>query len=116
MKDTVGIHCRKIAERVQQAPIAESSKQALLASLSKLPNLYEKFRANYESRDGEEIARLLQNALDQLAGGEPVSETGKLGAWIVERTQQLHDQSGIPTLKLRLPRTAAPLVKNRGSR
>lgn len=115
MKDIVGSHCSKVAERVRRAPIAESSKQILLEYLGRLPILYARFRTNSESRDGDQIARLLQNMLDQLAGDTPASEMRKLSSWIVERTQHLHEQSGIPTLK-RLPGPAATAVKDRKRR
>lgn len=117
MKDTVPVQLEKIANDVRAAAISDASKQSMLSCIDKLPTLYAKFRKSYESRDGEEIARLLQGALDDLANSKPAcAATQELGTKITERIRQLHEKSGIPGLNLKAPRNVIPLTKGRATR
>lgn len=117
MKDAVPAQLSRIADEVRAAAISDASKQNMLSCIDRLPTLYAKFRLSYESRDGEEIARLLQGALDELASSKPACmATQQLGARITERIRQLHEKSGIPGLKLKAPRNVIPLTKGRTTR
>jgi hypothetical protein len=71
-------------------------------------HLYAQFCQNYESRYGDEITRLVQGALDDLAYSNTASkETMKLGSSITERLRLLHEQSGIPVLNIKSSRTTS---------
>jgi hypothetical protein len=67
-----------------------------------LPKLYVKFVETNESRFGEEITRLVQGALKDLAAIETVCpEAHRLAARIIKRLRLLHEQFGIAELNLR---------------
>jgi hypothetical protein len=109
MKDAVQVQLTNLGNDVRQAAISDASKQTTLWCVSKLPILYAKFCQTYESRYGDEIARLVQGALDDLANSETASkETMKLGASITKRLRLLHEESGIPGLNLKLPCSVPP--------
>jgi len=106
MKDAVQVQLTKLGDQVRDAAISDDSKQTTLWCVSKLPVLYTQFCQNYESRYGDEITRLVQGALDDLAYSNTASkETMKLGASITERLRLLHEQSGIPVLNIKASRT-----------
>jgi len=108
MKDPVQVQLARLGNDVRRAAISDASKQTTLWCVSKLPILYAKFCQTYESRYGDEISRLVQGALDDLADSKTASkETMKLGASITERLRFLHEESGIPVLKLKSARTSA---------
>jgi hypothetical protein len=108
MEDVVQVQLTKLGNHVQDAAISADSKQTTLWCVSKLPILYAKFCQTYESRYGDEITRLVQGALDDLANSKTAcKETMKLGANITERLRLLHEQSGIPVLNLKSSRSAA---------
>jgi hypothetical protein len=108
MKDAVQVQLTKLGNHVRDAAISDASKQTTLWCVSKLPVLYAKFCQTYESRYGDEISRLVQGALDDLANSKTASkETIKLGASIAERLRLLHEQSGIPVLNLKSSRTSS---------
>jgi hypothetical protein len=108
MKDAVQTQLSELGKHVRNARISDDSKQTTLWCVSKLPGLYADFCQTNDSRYGDEIARLVQGALDDLANGKTASkETMKLGASITERLRSLHEESGIPHLRLKSPRTPA---------
>ena len=109
MRDVLQVQLAKLGDDVRRAAISDDSKQTTLWCVGQLPILYAKFCQTYESRYGEEITRLVQGALDDLASSKTAStETQKLGASITQRLRLLHEQSGIPGLNLKSPRTPAP--------
>jgi hypothetical protein len=108
MKDAVQVQLTKLGDQVRDAAISDASKQTTLWCVSKLPVLYAQFCQNYESRYGDEITRLVQGALDDLAYSNTASkETMKLGSSITERLRLLHEQSGIPVLNIKSSRTTS---------
>ena len=107
MKDPVQVQLARLGNDVRRAAISDASKQTTLWCVSKLPPLYAKFCQTYESRYGDEITRLVQVALNDLANSKTASkETQKLGVKITERLRLLHAQSGIPDLNIKSLRTS----------
>jgi hypothetical protein len=89
---------------VRLTTLADDSKHTAVWCVQQLPGLYDKFRRTCESRYGEEITRLVRAALQALAdgnGNSPVSR--ELAAGIPGRLNLLHEQFGIPPLKLSPP-------------
>jgi len=107
MKDYIQAQLLELGNDVRKAAIPDASKQTTLWCVDKMPLLYAQFCQTNESRYGDELKRLVQGALDDLANGTTASgETQKLGASITERLRALHEREGIPSLNLRTPRTA----------
>jgi hypothetical protein len=108
MKDAVQVQLAKLGNEVRDAAIPDASKRTTLWCVGKLPVLYAKFRETYESRYGEEITRLVQAALDDLANSKiACKETMKLRTSITECLRLLHEQSGIPVLNIKSSGTSA---------
>jgi hypothetical protein len=109
MEHAIQIQLVALGDEIRSARIPNASKQTALWCVDKLPNLYAKFRLTYESRYGEEIARLVQGALTDLVSSPTASPaTQELAASMNERLRLLHEQSGIPALNLKPLRQAPP--------
>ena len=91
-----------LGDEVVAAAIPEGCKQTAAWCIGQLPTLYAKFRQTYESRYGEEISRLVQWLLKELATSQQTCpEAHKLAARIDDRLRLLHEQFGLPRLNLK---------------
>jgi hypothetical protein len=112
MEHAIQIQLVALGDEIRSAAIPDTSKRTALWCVDKLPTLYAKFRLTYESRYGEEIARLVQGALTDLVSGPTASPaTQELAASMNERLRLLHEQSGIPALNLKPLRPAPPRAR-----
>lgn len=97
--------------------IPDLCKQTLLWCIEQLPALYTKFRLTNESRYGEEITRLVQGVLKELAADKTACpHAQKLAASIPVRFRQLHEKFGLPRLNIKSlvassPRSRKPVFK-----
>ena len=93
-----------LGDEVVAAAIPEGCKQTAAWCIGQLPALYAKFRQTCESRYGEEISRLVQSLLKELATSQQTCpEAHQLAARIDDRLRLLHEQFGLPGLNLKVP-------------
>ena len=91
-----------LRNEVVAAAIPKACKQTAAWCIEQLPALYAKFRQTCESRYGEEISRLVQWMLKELATGQNTCpEAQKLAARINDRLRLLHEEFGLPGLNLK---------------
>ena len=81
---------------VEEADIAESSRQAVGWCLKQLPRLYRELARTSESRYADEISRLARAMLKELAGAAPAVAEG-----VVTQLRALHARWGLPGLDLK---------------
>jgi len=86
-----------IGNKVLTVAIPEDCKRTVAWCVEQLPALYAKLLQTNESRYAEEIARLVQGLLNQLA----TPEAQKPAARITQQLRHLHEQFGLPRLNLR---------------
>jgi hypothetical protein len=95
---------RAVEGEVRSTSLADDSKHTAVWCVRQLPALYDKFRRTSESRYGDQISRLVRAALLALADGNGNSPASReLAASIPARLQSLHQQFGVPALKLEAP-------------
>jgi hypothetical protein len=104
MDDALQVHLTALRKDVGAARIPSDCKHTAGWFMAQLPALYAKLRQTSESRYGEEITRLVQGVLFELAK----SKTGgvaaqQLAASITDRLRLLHEQVGLPGLRLKSP-------------
>jgi len=117
MENALQVQLAKLDDAVRAAAISDASKQTTLWCVGKLPTLYAQFRLTCESRYGDEITRLVEGALDDLVNSKTAcAETQKLATNITERLRRLHEQSGIPGLNFKPPRTSPPRSRKAANR
>ncbi len=106
MDEALQMQLALLGEEVRAAAIPPGSCQHAAAwCLKELPGLYSKFRLTNESRYGEQIARLLQGLLNELAKiGRAFPGSNTLSASIVDRVRLVHEEFGLPRLELKVPR------------
>jgi hypothetical protein len=98
-----------LGNEVRAAAIPEGCKHTAAWCFGQLPALYARFCQTSESRYGEEIVRLVQGVLKELATSpRAYPEANKLAAAIPERLRLLHEQFGLPRLKLKAPGVSPP--------
>jgi hypothetical protein len=86
---------------VQAAPMSDECKHTAAWCVGQLPNLYTKFQETNESRYGEEISRVVQALLNDLAASEKTRPGArKLADHITDKFRSLHEQFGLPKLRL----------------
>ena len=91
-----------LGKKVRAAAVPDGCKQTVAWCIGQLPTLYAKFRQTSESRYGDEISRLVEGALKELATSKRAChEAQKLAANITDRLRLLHEKFGIPRLKLK---------------
>src|SRR3954451_20901538 len=83
---------------VQETDIPEDRKRNMADSIAKLSGLYTQFRATNASRFGDEITRQVQAILKDL---EACPKAQNLDAAFREGLHNLHEQLGIPALRLK---------------
>jgi hypothetical protein len=99
-----------LRKEIQAAAIPSDCKHTAVWCIDQLPALYAKLRQSSESRYGEEIRRLVQIMLKELVASKPpCPKAEKLAASIVDRLGHLHDEFGIPALKVSSGRRSSPL-------
>jgi hypothetical protein len=109
MSEKLGYLVLALEDEVSSTSIADDSKHTAVWCVRQLPALYDKFRLTSESRYGEEITRLVRATLKALADGTGNTiESRELAAGIPGRLRILHEQLGIPSLKLDPPVVARP--------
>lgn len=87
---------------MQAAAISDGCKRTVSWCLGKLPGLYAEFCQTRESRFGEEITRLAQAAVTGLVTTADISpEAQQLAAKVTKTLQRLHEQFGLPALRLK---------------
>jgi hypothetical protein len=112
MGEELGQMLSVLEGEVRSTVIPDESKHTAVWCVQQLPALYDKFRMTCESRYGEEITRLVRATLQALADGKGSSLTSKeLAAGIPGRLRVLHEQLGIPTLKLDPPVAPSPRTR-----
>ena len=104
-----------LGDEVVAAAIPEGCKQTAAWCIGQLPALYAKFRQTCESRYGEEISRLVQWMLKELATGQNTCpEAQKLAARINDRLRLLHEEFGLPRLVLGPRGAPSPRARKAG--
>src|SRR5262249_2026781 len=102
MGETLAAQLAALADEVRAGALPEVCKHSVVWCLDQLPSLYANFRQTSESRDGDQITRLVEGLLKELAASQRVAPEAKpLGAGIMDRLQRLHEEFGIPGLNLR---------------
>jgi hypothetical protein len=97
-----------LRKEVRAAAIPEDGKHTALWCIEQLPRLYAQFRQTSETRYSQEISRLLQAVLNGLVASKPVCpKAEQLAASISDRLRLLHDEFGIPALRLQSPGASA---------
>jgi len=101
MGNTFEIELAAITKQIHRAAISTGCKHTAVWCVTQLPTLYAQFRETNESRYGEEITRLVQGMLTELATGEKSClKARELAAKISDRLQLLHEQFGLPAMRL----------------
>ena len=104
MDKALRVQLATMGTEVRAAAIPDAGKQAALWCLGQLPPLYAKFRLTSESRYVDEIARLVQGVLKELADDTtPCAPARRLATSIPVRLQRLHEKFGLPGLNIKLP-------------
>jgi hypothetical protein len=104
-----------LRKEVRAAAISKDGKHTAIWCIEQLPRLYIQFRQTSETRYSEEISRLLQAVLDGLVASKPVCPKAQVhAASISNRLRLLHDEFGIPALKLRSPVASLPRSRKGG--
>ena len=92
-----------LGNKVREATIPSGCKQYAVRCMEALPTLYDKFRQTNESRYGDEITRMVQTVLNEMALSERACpETQRLAIRITESLLLLHERFGLAALSLRL--------------
>ncbi len=100
---------------VRAAAVPENCKQTTLWCLGQLPVLYAKLQQTNESRYGDEITRLVQGMLKELAASQPAfPEARQLAARLTNQLQLLHEEFGLPGLNLKPLDPAPPRSRKAG--
>jgi hypothetical protein len=92
-------------KQVGEAALPDGFKQTAAWCWGQLPALYAKLRQTNESRYCDEIARLVQGLLQELAKSNSIcSEAPVIAASIAGRLRLFHEQFGLPRLVLKSPK------------
>ena len=103
-----------LGNEVRKATIPSGCKQYAVRCMETLPTLYDKFYQTNESRYGDEITRLVQAVLNDMALSERACpETQRLAIHITESLLLLHERFGLAALSLR---SLDPPVSRLGNR
>jgi hypothetical protein len=101
MDQTLQAQLAALGDEVGAAAIPDGCKHTAVWCAGRLPGLYAQFRQTSESRYGDEITRLVQAALKELATSQRARpEAEKLAASMTDRLRVLHEQFGLPGLNL----------------
>ncbi|MBL8797541.1 MAG: hypothetical protein JNM56_26815 [Planctomycetia bacterium] len=104
MDKALRVQLTTMGDDVRAAAIPDDGKQTALWCIGQLPSLYAKYRLTNESRYGEEITRLVQGVLRELAlDRTPCAPARRPSTSIPARFQRLHEKFGLPSLHLKVP-------------
>jgi hypothetical protein len=104
MNATLQAEFQTLGDEVRATAIPNDCKHTAVWCIGQLPPLYTKFTQTNESRYGDEITKLVQAVMTELARGEGnCPEARKLATTVADRLQKLHEQLGLPRLTLRTP-------------
>ena len=103
-----------LGNKVREATIPSGCKQYAVRCMETLPTLYDKFYQTNESRYGDEITRLVQAVLNDMALSERACpETKRLAIHITESLLLLHERFGLAALSLRSLEPLVSRLRNR---
>lgn len=106
MDKALHVQLTKLGNEVRATAIPDACKQTALWCMGQLPTLYTKFRLTNESRYGDEIIRMVQGVLKELADDQnPCPHARKLAVSLPARLRRLHEKFGLPGLNIK-PRVA----------
>ena len=108
MDEAVQALIATLGEEVRAAALPDTCNHTATWCVAQLPTLYAKFRQTNETRYAEEITRLVQGLLTELAKSKTSSSTQR-GADITARFRDFHERFGLPELGLKSP----PVPKTR---
>ena len=106
-----------LGNKVREATIPSGCKQYAVRCMETLPTLYDKFYQTNESRYGDEITRVVQAVLNDMALSERACpETQRLAIHITESLLLLHERFGLAALSLRPLDSPVSRLRNRRGR
>lgn len=92
-----------VGKGLQAAAMSEGCRRTAAWCVGQLPSLYTKFQQTNESRYGDEITRVIQVLLNELAHSEETRPGARqLAAQITDKFRLLHETFGLPPLRLAL--------------
>src|SRR5438552_290241 len=95
-REPIGLALRRFKKLLERS--------GLVKELRKRPKLYDHYGATHESRYGDEITRLVQVLIVELARGqEGCSDAHAIARGMAGRFQTLHERLSLPTLILKAP-------------
>jgi len=98
-----------LGNEVRETAVPDACKQTAAWCLRQLPALYDNLRQTNESRYADEITRLVQWVLKELAKSQKACpESQKLAEHIADRLHLLHEQFGLSRLALKPERVPTP--------
>jgi len=117
MEKAIETHLEKLAAAVRATTIPADSKHASTCVLGRLQALYILLRATEARRYNDDITRLFQQLIKELAlSGAACPDAAKLAAGIPEGVRVLHERLGLPRMALRAPASPIPLPRPRKPR
>src|SRR5262245_62139108 len=103
---------QSLSKSVEGTTISPDGKRTIAWCLGKLGGLYNHYLNTRESRYGDEITRLVQAVIKELAAvPDACPEASRIAAGMADRFALLHERLGLPTLILKCPtpaKVAAP--------
>jgi hypothetical protein len=103
MDQEIAAHLKGLQDAVRATAIPEDSQRTALWCLKQLPAQYALSRQTNESRYDDEITRLVQVLIQQLAARGNCPEARKLAASLPEDFRLLHERLGLSFLALKPP-------------
>jgi hypothetical protein len=96
-----------LGKGVEGAAMTEGCKQTAAWCVGRLPRLYSMLEQTNESRYGDEITRIVQALINELADSEKTRPGGRqLADQITDQFRLLHETFGLPRLHLKLQAAA----------
>ena len=115
MNEALPARLAGLADEVRAAALPSGCQQTTLWCLGQLPALYAQLGQTSESRYSEAITRLLQGLLKELAQAQAVCpEAQQLAARLTDRLRLLHEEFGLPGLRLPTPGRLSPRSRKAG--
>jgi hypothetical protein len=106
MVKALQIELAALKKQIGAATLSDESKHAATWCCGQLPALYKKLSQTNESRYREDIKRLMQSVLHELAKNISVCpEAPSIAKSITGRFRLFHEKFGIPGLELKMPTT-----------
>jgi hypothetical protein len=102
MDKAIAAHLKGLGDAVQATAIPDDAKRTALWCLKQLPAQYTLSHQTNESRYDDEITRLVQVLIQQLAASGNSPEAQKLAASLPEDFRLLHERLGLSFLALKI--------------